>query len=158
MKHIIIVIAMFSVLLSAEAQNAKYDGEWYYSFTGFCGPTFGLIQESGVEVFRIVTNDGETTIRNKVRMPCYTYFKYRDAVVTRCDDYALEWNIETARFPTIDKTTMVTTYYYSAVLSHGKIEVTVSATSREWNSSGVLIKSESFSRDGFTLYKDGNDW
>ena len=168
MKRILLFTlgAIITAFLPLYGQTSKYDGDWYNKYNGVCGMEYQDDNENtpikkgvGNRVFRIQTEDGETTVQAKEQYPCASDFEYREVVVSRCDEDALEFHCEVLNFYSeYYAATHITTYYYTVTKVHGTLYVSGYSSIIRKDRSGNNTHSERMSLDGFTMHKNGNDW
>lgn len=167
MKRTVLLLVMAIGHFSAYCQTDIYDGDWYYSYNDVCGIEYQDGNENtpvrrgdGKDVYRIRTENGNTTVRVKRQYPCDSYFEYWECNVTQCDDYCLEWNSEINRYsdPDNPSNTIVVVYYCRLRKDNSMLIAEKYCRSRTINRNGYVVDSTTHAEGRFHLYKDGNDW
>ena len=167
MKRTVLLLVMAIGHFSAYCQTDIYDGDWYHSYNGICGlahqdenENTPLRSGDGKDVYRIRTENGNTTVRVKRQYPCDSYFEYWECNVTRCDDYCLEWNTEINRFNDPDNpgNTFVVVYYCKLRRDKSILIAEIYCQMTTINRYGHIVNSTTHGEEKFSLYKDGNDW
>lgn len=168
MKKKLFFIFLFVVGgFSSYCQTDKYDGDWYHSYNGICGPQYQddndntpLQSGSGKDVYRIRTEDGNTIVLVKRQYPCENEYNYWECSVTRCDEDVLEWHSEINRYKSYGNTnnTIVIEYFCKLRKSGGVLRASIYYLQTEINSIGHVVNSTVYGEDGFSLYKEGLDW